>query len=76
MAFSMKTKDKIFQAAHGHCERCDKQLTHDNHKKGERGAWEAHHRTAASKGGSDAPSNGEALCIACHEKTRSFGKHT
>ena len=55
------------------CERCGKQLARNNHFEGEWGAWEAHHRVAVKSGGSDAPSNGEALCLDCHKKTRTYG---
>ena len=50
----------------GKCERCGKQLLLE----GEWGAWEAHPRVAVKSGGSDAPSNGEALCLDRHKKTR------
>lgn len=74
MAFSEETRRKIFDNAGGKCERCDKQLVFANHNEGERGAWEAHHRTAVSKGGDDTASNGEALCLDCHKETRSYGR--
>lgn len=74
MAFSQATKDEIFNRAGGKCERCGKQLVRNNHKEGERGAWEAHHKTSLHSGGSDVPSNGEALCLDCHKKTRTYGK--
>ena len=73
MAFSTKAKQEIFDNAHGKCERCGKKLVFDNHNEGERGAWEAHHRVAVHSGGSDLPSNGEALCLDCHKKTRTYG---
>ena len=75
MAFSDKVKREIFDNAKGKCERCGKQLVFDNHNEGERGAWEAHHRTAVHKGGNDTPSNGEALCLDCHKATRTYGKN-
>ena len=74
MAFSKATKDEIFNRAGGKCERCCKQLVRDNHMEGERGAWEAHHKTSLHSGGNDVPSNGEALCLDCHKKTRTYGK--
>ena len=46
MAFSKSDKDEIFKHAHGKCERCGKLLCRDNHDEGERGAWEAHHKTS------------------------------
>ena len=39
------------------------------------GGWEAHHKVAVSSGGSDALSNCEILCIPCHKKTLSYGRH-
>lgn len=75
MAFPAATKRKIFDNAHGKCERCGRRLVFENHNEGERGAWEAHHRTAVSNGGTDAPSNGEALCLEYHKKTRTYGTH-
>lgn len=73
MAFSEEAKDLIFRHAGGKCERCGKQLARNNHLEGEWGAWEAHHKTAVKSDGSDAPSNGEALCLDCHKKTRTYG---
>ena len=75
MAFSKEAMRKIFDNDHGKCERCGKHLVFENHEEGERGAWEAHHRTAKSSGGTDEPSNGEALCLECHKATRTYGKH-
>jgi 5-methylcytosine-specific restriction endonuclease McrA len=69
MAFSEQTRRKIFDNAKGKCESCGKQLVYQNHTEGEPGAWEAHHKTAVRSGGSDAPSNGKALCLDCHKKT-------
>lgn len=74
MAFSKSDKDEIFKHAHGKCERCGKLLCRDNHNEGERGAWEAHHKTSLKAGGEDIPSNGEAVCLACHKATRTYGK--
>ena len=73
MAFSDETRREIFDNANDKCERCGKELVFENHTEGERGAWEAHHRTAVSSGGSDAPSNGKALCLDCHKSTRTYG---
>jgi 5-methylcytosine-specific restriction endonuclease McrA len=66
MAFSDETRDEIFRRAKGRCERCDARLTQGN--------WHAHHRTSQDAGGSDAPSNGEALCIPCHQATATYGR--
>jgi len=37
------------------------------------GKWHAHHVTSVAAGGADTLANAEALCIPCHEQTRSFG---
>ena len=74
MAFSDSTKEEIFQRAKGLCERCGKQLVFQNHLEGQRGAWEAHHKTSVKAGGRDVASNGEALCLACHKRTRTYGQ--
>jgi cytochrome c553 len=34
----------------------------------------AHHKTAVASGGSDNASNGEALCIRCHQNTGTYGR--
>lgn len=73
MAFSDTTKRLIFDNANGKCERCGKQLVFENHHEGQYGAWEAHHRTSVQAGGGDYASNGEALCLACHKNTRTYG---
>jgi 5-methylcytosine-specific restriction endonuclease McrA len=77
MAFSEETKTAAFRRAGGQCEcnrlscnqhaslRCTARLA---------GRWHAHHKTAVAAGGSDALSNCEALCIPCHEGTRTYGR--
>jgi len=67
MAFSEATRTQIFNNAGGKCESCGKQLVLENHKEGERGAWDAHHKHHVASGGSDTASNGQALCLACHK---------
>ena len=66
MAFSKRKEKKIFDNAGGKCEKCGKQIVFENRTKGERGAWNAHHKNHVSSGGSDTASNGKALCIDCH----------
>ena len=83
--FSQKTIDEAWERSGGQCEckrhscdhkgRCNKHLTYDHHKEGETGAWEAHHKVARAAGGKDTPSNCEILCLECHKKTGSYGKH-
>ena len=64
----------IFYAVNGKCERCGKKLDFDQRGRvyGDNG-WEAHHKKAASKTGTDNFTNIEILCYACHKKTSSFG---
>jgi len=69
MAFSASTREQIFKNANGQCEKCKKQLVLNNHKRGERGAWQAHHRTSVASGGGNTASNGKALCLDCHIDT-------
>lgn len=78
MAFSVDTKDQAYRRAGGRCE-CER--FHSPHwgsrcsaTFGRSGAWHAHHKTAASVGGHDGLSNCEVLCLACHEKTDSYGR--
>ena len=85
MAFSKETIEAAWRRAGGKCEcrrkthnhaygRCNKTLSFDNRgKDGVWGAWEAHHITAVSSGGSDTLSNCEILCIECHKNTGSYG---
>ncbi|GHT83224.1 hypothetical protein FACS1894137_03800 [Spirochaetia bacterium] len=75
MAFSAETKRKIFDNVGGKCESCKKQLVFDNHTEGEKGAWEAHHKTSLNSGGTDVASNGKALCLDCHKATNTYGKN-
>jgi 5-methylcytosine-specific restriction endonuclease McrA len=65
MAFSDETRRLILARAGGKCERCGTLLRD--------GQWHAHHRTSVDAGGSDVPSNGQALCIPCHQGTRTYG---
>ena len=66
MAFSEATKKQIFYNAGRKCEKCGKQIVFENRTKGERGAWNAHHRNHAASGGAYTASNGRALCVDCH----------
>ena len=67
MPFSAKIREQIFKNAGGKCEKCHKQIVLGNHKEGERGAWDAHHKNHVASGGSDTASNGRALCLNCHK---------
>ena len=76
MAFSQQTKNAAYDRADGKCERCGRscrrigQSPYYNYPDSE-----FHHRTSVEAGGSDGLSNCEHLCIACHEKTGSYGRH-
>ena len=77
MAFSDKTIAAIWVRAGGRCECrrevCTNHLGRCNALLGE-GTWHAHHITSQHAGGADTPNNGEALCIPCHQNTRSYGR--
>ena len=86
MGFSKEVIQEAWDRAGGRCEcrrtnckhgglRCNKELVWKNRSEGERGAWEAHHITAVASGGTDTVSNCEILCLDCHKKTRSYGRH-
>ncbi len=86
MRFSQAVIQEAWKRAGGRCEcerteckhgrsRCNKELVWDNHFEGEPGAWEAHHKIAVASGGTDTVSNCEILCLDCHKKTRSYGRH-
>jgi 5-methylcytosine-specific restriction endonuclease McrA len=74
MAFSEEVKAQAYRRAGGKCEcrratcghagRCNKDLSR---------GWEAHHILSVAAGGTDGLSNCEALCIPCHENTKSYG---
>lgn len=82
MAFSESTKTEIFNNSGGRCQ-CTRQhqgQTDSPHHGGRctktftrYGSWEAHHKTAVSSGGKDIASNGEALCMKCHQLTQTYG---
>ena len=74
MSFTKETKNKIFDNAKGHCQKCDKQIVRNNHTEGQRGAWHAHHSTSVASGGGNNASNGKALCVSCHKDTKTYGK--
>lgn len=86
MAFSEQTVMEAWERAGAQCEctrktcghesRCAKKLKWENRgKEGLPGAWEAHHISAQSLGGSDNVSNCEILCLKCHKNTKSYGRH-
>lgn len=76
MAFSDLTRQQAFARAGGMCE-CT--MTVCNHIHGRCYAplgwdWHAHHRHSQAAGGSDSLSNCQAMCVSCHERTRTYGR--
>lgn len=76
MPFSKEVTDAAWRRAGGKCEctrdcrlhkgrRCSAPLTAQK--------WHAHHVLSESAGGASTLANCEALCIPCHENTRSYG---
>lgn len=76
MAFSQQIKNAAYNRAGGRCERCGRPCRrvgiypYCNYPDSE-----FHHKTSVEADGSDGLSNCEHLCIACHEKTGSYGRH-
>ena len=73
--FTEEVIKKAWERANKRCENCGKQLAWDNHEEGQWGAWEAHHITSKSEGGSGELSNCRILCLDCHKNTESYGKN-
>jgi len=74
MAFPEQVKDILFDRSGGRCE-C-RRSTHSHGQRCPTTIWRHrgvyyHH---VYSNGSDAPSNGEALCPRCHKGTRSYGR--
>jgi len=78
MAFSQATKDAAYRRAGGKCE-CT-MTTCSKHRSGSRcnadlsRGWHAHHRHSQAAGGDDSLGNCLAMCVACHENTRTYGR--
>jgi len=72
MPFSQSVKNAAYRRAGGRCEcarlncghrgRCNRLLTR----------WHAHHKLSQAAGGAHSLNNCEALCVPCHQRTRSF----
>ncbi len=83
MAFSEIVKDQAFTRSE---RRCECQLQHNGlnapHHGGicpntftrHGGQWHAHHKVSILTGGPDTLSNCLALCIPCHELTKTYGR--
>lgn len=69
MAFSESVKKQAFERAHSKCENCGKSLYYGT------ASWHAHHIKSQLLGGLDTLGNCRILCVDCHEKTHSYGKH-
>jgi 5-methylcytosine-specific restriction endonuclease McrA len=79
MAFSTTVKQQAYNRSGGRCEcrRKDHQHAFGRCLKyflSVRSA-EFHHKHASSLGGGDGMSNCEVLCPACHQLTKSYGRH-
>ena len=76
MAFPQSVIDAVWKRSGGKCEctrtgcehtgRCSALLSE--------GKWHAHHIVSQHADGADTLNNCEALCIPCHENTRSYGR--
>lgn len=76
MPFSEAVRNQLWIRAGGGCEcrrtvcghlgRCNRVLG--------AGAWHANHVVAELVGGPSTFANGEALCVPCHQNTRSYGR--
>lgn len=82
MDFSESTKDEAYKRSGGRCE-CHREHTNKinaPHYSGRcastfsrHGNWHAHHKIAVKSGGDNTLSNCEAICVKCHELTKTFG---
>lgn len=76
MAFSQEVKDQAYVRAGGRCEKCNRQC-----RRVQSGNIynypdsEFHHIRSVQAGGADTISNCMHLCIDCHERTYSYGRH-
>lgn len=76
MAFSQQIKNAAYNRAGGRCERCGRPCRRiGDYPDYNYPDSEFHHRVSIAADGSDGLNNCEHLCIACHEKTGSYGKH-
>ena len=79
MAFSKETMLAALKRSRARCEckrsacahygRCGTRLTVKPRN------FNFHHRYAESLGGKDSLSNCEVLCLGCHHRTQSYGRH-
>ena len=74
MAFSQQVKDDAWRRAGGKCE-CTRSTCrhHTGRCNAALNKWHAHHKVSQNAGGADTLNNCEALCVQCHENTRSYG---
>lgn len=76
MAFSQQIKNAVYELAGGRCEKCGKNCRRIGSYPGyDYPDSEFHHKISIVAGGNDGMSNCKHLCIACHEKTASYGRH-
>jgi len=75
MAFSEETKNQAWRRAGGKCECTLKTCSHHTGRcNSSLSKWHAHHKVAVASGGDDTLSNCGALCVRCHENTRTYGR--
>jgi len=75
MAFSEATKLAANRRAGGQCECTMTICDHRGRCTNRLGTnWHAHHKTSVASGGTDDLSNCLAMCIPCHENTRTYGR--
>jgi 5-methylcytosine-specific restriction endonuclease McrA len=73
MAFPKSVTDAAYRRAGGKCECTRSSCGHTGRCNKTLNKWHAHHITSVAAGGADTLSNCEALCVDCHENTRSYG---
>ncbi len=75
MAFSEETKAAAYRRAGGKCECAMKHCRHSGRCNKPLGSnWHAHHAHSIAAGGNDSLSNCVAMCVACHQRTHTYGR--
>lgn len=70
--------NKLWRRAGGRCECTLQCATHKGYRCNvplASGKWHIHHVVSQAAGGADTSANTQALCIPCHENTRSYGRN-
>jgi hypothetical protein len=74
---SQELINQLWRRSGGHCE-CTSNCHTPQNPCGTpllAGQWHIHHVTSVAAGGADTTANTLALCIPCHEETRSYGRN-